>query len=248
MHILIGGLVGGAFALVTVAAAAVIMGRRPTLKNAGLAILGGVVAGAITSATLGASSLVGVTATRQVVAFAAGGAAGGAAEQLADNALSARPLQQGVARASGTGAATGLISLGFVKGSHRVLAKVAPGLLARMGSAGRAVRGAAGSGGGAVGAATAPATGAGGTFASRVLSAPAPGTGGSWVRSFGDGGLHLPLGVDMGDTRERRQGPAGADAQAEPTTEQAEPTDPIEEADARQRTRRSAGLIGALRR
>ena len=74
MHILIGAVVGGVFAAAVIVTVALVMRRKITAKNLLLGVLGGAIAGAVTTATLGASSLVGVGAVRQVGATHAIGA------------------------------------------------------------------------------------------------------------------------------------------------------------------------------
>ncbi len=169
MHILLGALVGGTLSLMTVAVVALVTGSRPGWKAVALAVLGGAVAGAVTSATLGASSIVGVGTARQVVAFAAGGAAGGAAEQVTDNAIEGRPLQQGVVRATAAGAGTGLASLGAMRVTRYALGRLSPIVSERAARLVSRFRGAPRS---------EP------TLVGRILSAPAPGTGGSFVRAL----------------------------------------------------------------
>lgn len=85
-------------------------------------------AGAITTATLGASSTVGIGLGRQAVSFAVGGAAGGAAERVADNALEDRDLDDGVLEATAVGGAVGLTSLGTSKVLRHVGTRVFPNL------------------------------------------------------------------------------------------------------------------------
>ena len=155
MHILIGAIVGGAIAAVTIVVAAAVLRRKLTAKNVLLGVLGGVVAGAVTSATLGASSLVGVAAGRQVAAFTLGGAVGGAAERAADNAVEGRDLDDGVAKATAIGAGVGFASLGVLKTSSAAMTRIAPSMVR-----------------------------SGGSFTSRLLTAPAPGTGGGLVRTW----------------------------------------------------------------
>lgn len=156
MHILIGAIVGATFAVVLVAGAALITGKKPTLKNLALAALGGAVAGAVTSATLGAGGVVGAGAVKQVVAFSAGGAAGGVSERVADNGLEDRALHDGVVKSAGVGAAAGLISLGTMRGTRHVIGKVSPRLLM--------------------------SPGGNMNFGMRLLTAPVPGTGAGLVR------------------------------------------------------------------
>jgi len=157
MHILIGALVGAAFALALVAGAALLTRKKPTLTQVLLAGLGGAVAGAVCSATLGASGLLGATTARQVVAFGVGGASGGSAEQVADNLVEGRDVGEGVLRSAGVGAATGVVSLGTLRGTRHVLTRVAPALVS---------------------------TNGGGNLATRLLTAPVPGTGTGLLRAL----------------------------------------------------------------
>ena len=160
MHVLFGALAGAGFALLAVAAIGLATGKGLSLKSLALAALGGAVAGAITTATLGASSTVGVGVVRQVVSFAAGGAAGGAVERVADNAIEDRPLHDGVVEATAVGGAVGVGSLGASSALRHVGARVFPAL----------------------------SRGAPTSTLGKLLGAATPGTGGGLLR--GAGSLH----------------------------------------------------------
>jgi hypothetical protein len=126
MHVLIGALVGAGFAVLLTVGMSLLAGRRPSWKHVALAALGGAVAGAVASATLGAGGLAGTTLARQAVGFGLGGAAGGAGEQVAENALDGRPLGEGVARSTLVGGGAGLVSLGVTRAGGAVVSRVLP--------------------------------------------------------------------------------------------------------------------------
>ncbi|HBP22523.1 MAG TPA: hypothetical protein DEA08_32680 [Planctomycetes bacterium] len=130
MHILIGALAGGTFAALAVVAMAVVTRKPVKMEHVLLAALGGAVAGAVTTATLGASTVAGATLARQAGAFALGGAAGGGVEQAADNVMNERPLHEGVVTSTAVGAGVGLVSLGGGKAFESVGKRVLPSVFA----------------------------------------------------------------------------------------------------------------------
>jgi len=193
MHVLLAALAGGAFAVLAVSAFALVQGQRPTLKNLLLAGLGGAIAGAVTAATLGASAAAGgVGLTRQAVSFAAGGAAGGATERVADNYVEGRDLDEGVLKSTALGAGVGLASLGATKAVRAVGVRAFPKAF----------------------------TGTPTSWFGRLASSYTPGTGGSWLR--GAGGLPgAGTGVhrSVADKKEKEQARAKwADQEARLTT------------------------------
>jgi hypothetical protein len=155
MHILFGALAGAGFAVLAVAAIALISRRRPSLKSLLIAAAGGAVAGAVTTATLGASSAAGVTLGKEVVAFAAGGASGGATERAVNNVVEGRPLGEGVIKSTVLGAGAGVVSLAGGKALQSVLGRI----FSRFG------------GGGSSG------------LLGRLFGANTPSTGSNWLRS-----------------------------------------------------------------
>ncbi|MBL4848649.1 MAG: hypothetical protein JKY65_24265 [Planctomycetes bacterium] len=126
MHILLGTIVGATFAVLTVVAFTVIRGKTPVLRNVLLAALGGAIAGAVTTATLGAGGMATAGIGREVIAFAIGGGSGGVGERVAENALEGQDLTEGVATAAGLGAAVGVLSLGAAKGIQAGGARLLP--------------------------------------------------------------------------------------------------------------------------
>lgn len=115
MHILLGTIVGAGFAAIVVIGLALFRGEAPALRLVLLAALGGGIAGAITTATLGAGSAATAGIGRQVVAFSGGGAGGGTAERVAENLSAERELGDGLATAAGIGGSVGFVSLGASK-------------------------------------------------------------------------------------------------------------------------------------
>lgn len=161
MHVLIGALVGAAFAVVVTVGMSLLAGKKPRWKHVALAALGGAVAGAVASATLGAGGLAATTLGRQAVGFGLGGAAGGASERVAENALEGRPLHQGVGRATVVGGASGVVSLGVTRAGGAALSRVLP-------------------------RSTSPAatSGISRSLVREVMTAPTPGTGAGFLRGL----------------------------------------------------------------
>lgn len=192
MHILFGAVVGAVFAVVMTAGIALLQGKKPNWKHVALAALGGAVAGAVASATLGAGSFAAAGLGRQVVGFGLGGAAGGATEQVGENAFEGRPLHENVGTATVVGAATGVASLGATHAgtaiTSRVLPRVLPNLTARVTS-------------GVNGVAEATPT-----LLRRVMAAPTPGTGSGIRRGLDDyfEGLRDDVRERLRERRERR--------------------------------------------
>lgn len=156
MHILLGTLVGAGFAALTVVAFAMARGKTPVLQHVLLAALGGAVAGAVTTATLGAGGTTAAGLGHEVVAFAIGGGSGGVAERLGENVMEDRDLGDGVVTSAALGAAVGLVSLGAAKGLQTGLSRYTPKAWQSTG----------------------PPT----TLLRKLLAAKTTGTGGSWLR------------------------------------------------------------------
>jgi hypothetical protein len=156
MHILFGALAGAAFAMVSVTAFVLIAGKTPTWKAVLLAGLGGAIAGAVTTATLGAGGVASASLGREAVSFALGGASGGGVERAVENVVEGRPIQKGVVKSVGFGAGVGMVSLGAGKALRHVTGKVFPSWTDP----------------------DAPSS-----FLSRLFGSSTPGTGGSWLRS-----------------------------------------------------------------
>lgn len=193
MHLLIGALAGALFAAGLTLAMSLLSGRKPDWKHVGLAALGGAVAGFVGAATLGAGGMATATLGRQAVAFGLGGAAGGASEQVADNAIEGRPLERGVARATVVGGAAGVVTLGASRATTAAIGRVAPRLAARVAP-------------GTTPDLSKPSLP---SLPVRLITAPTPGTGRGWVRSW----------QDRCEARAAR----AADAQAPPADEDAPP-------------------------
>ncbi len=140
----------------TVVVFAVARGKTPVAKHVLLAALGGAVAGAVTTATLGAGGTAAAGIGHEVVAFAVGGGSGGAAERLAENALDGRELGEGLASSAAFGAGVGVLSLGAAKGFQAGAARFIP----------KGWR----------------STGPPKTLLQKLLAAKTTGTGGSWLR------------------------------------------------------------------
>lgn len=170
MHILFGAVVGALFAVAMTVGMSLVMGKKPNWKHVALAALGGAVAGAVASATLGAGSFAAAGIGRQVVGFGLGGAAGGASEQVGENVFDGRPLHEGVGRATVIGGATGVVSLGATHAgsalTSKVLPRVLPGVAARLSAGVDDV------------AAVTP------SLLRRVMAASTPGTGGGFRRGL----------------------------------------------------------------
>lgn len=160
MHILIGALVGAAFAVAVTVGMSLVTGRKPNWKHVALAALGGAVSGAIASATLGAGGLATATLGRQAVGFGVGGAVGGASERVAENALEGRHLEDGVVEATAIGGASGLVSLGVTRGGREVATRFFP----RTGAG--------------------DVTGASRNVWKEIMTAPTPGTGSGFLRGM----------------------------------------------------------------
>ena len=165
MHLLIGALAGALFAAVVTVGFSLIQGRKPDWKQVGLAALGGAVAGFVGAATLGVGGLAAATTTRGAVSFALGGAAGGASERVAENAIDGRALHEGVGSATAVGAVAGLATFGVSKGFERIV----PAVVSKVPALARFTPG------------EAPANP---SFVRRLWDAPTPGTGGGWVRAW----------------------------------------------------------------
>ncbi len=165
MHLLIGALAGALFAAVVTVGFSLLQGRKPDWKQVGLAALGGAVAGFVGAATLGVGGLAAATTTRGAMSFALGGAAGGASERVAENAIEGRALHEGVGSATAVGAVAGLATFGVSKGFERIV----PAVVAKVPALARFTPG------------EAPASP---SFIRRLWDAPTPGTGGGWVRAW----------------------------------------------------------------
>lgn len=198
MHILFGAVVGALFAVAMTAGIALIQGKKPNWKHVALAALGGAVAGAVASATLGAGSFAAAGLGRQVVGFGLGGAAGGATEQVGENAFEGRPLHENLGTATLVGGATGVVSLGATHAgsalTSRVLPRVLPGLTARVTSGVDGV------------AKVTP------SLLRRAMAAPTPGTGAGVRRGLDDyfEGLRDDVRERLRERRERRAALASA--------------------------------------
>lgn len=156
MHILLGTIVGAAFAAGTVVLFALARGKSPVMKHVILAAVGGAVAGAVTTATLGAGGTAAAGLGHEVVAFAVGGGSGGAAEQLAENVMEGRDLADGLAVSAAFGAGVGVVSLGAAKGFQAGVARFVPKRW--------------------------QSTGPPKTLLQKLMAAKTTGTGGSWLR------------------------------------------------------------------
>jgi len=156
VHILLGTIVGASFAALTVVLFAVARGKTPVAKHVLLAALGGAVAGAVTTATLGAGGTAAAGVGHEVVAFAVGGGSGGAAERLAENAMEGRELGEGLATSAAFGAGVGVLSLGAAKGFQAGATRFIPKRW--------------------------QSTGPPKTLLKKLLAAKTTGTGGSWLR------------------------------------------------------------------
>src|SRR4051812_17771856 len=98
IHILIGAGIGALVGAGTAIIFAKATGRPVTWQAVLAGAAGGLVAGAITSATFGAAGLVGATTLRAAGGLAAGGYAGGATSRATENATTGRPVLEGVNR------------------------------------------------------------------------------------------------------------------------------------------------------
>lgn len=202
MHILIGALVGAAFAVAITVGMSYLAGKKPVLKHVLLAALGGAISGGIASATLGAGGVAGATLTRQAVAFAAGGAAGGGGERIARNAVDRKPLHEDVAISTAVGAGAGLVSLGASRASSAVMHKVlGPSAAA---ASDRLVH---------------P------TLLRRIAEAPTPGTGSGFV-SFFDDRLKEVMARDWIDSPTPQPAPAPPPAPSTDEPSYLQPTQP----------------------
>jgi hypothetical protein len=165
MHLLFGALAGALFAAVVTVGFSLLQGRKPDWKQVGLAALGGAVAGFVGAATLGVGGLATATAGRGAMSFALGGAAGGASERVAENAIDGRALHEGVGSATAVGAVAGLATFGVSKGFERIV----PAVVSKVPALARFTPG------------EAPANP---SIIRRLWDAPTPGTGGGWVRAW----------------------------------------------------------------
>jgi hypothetical protein len=186
MHILLGTVVGASFAALTVVLFAVARGKTPVAKHVLLAALGGAIAGAVTTATLGAGGTAAAGVGHEVMAFAIGGGSGGAAEQLAENAIEGRALGEGLATSAAFGAGVGVISLGAAKGFQAGATRFVPKSW--------------------------QSTGPPKTLLRKLLAAKTTGTGGSWLRGARAPGTGR--GVRRAFEGEGEPTPAGAEIRA----------------------------------
>lgn len=213
MHILLGTIVGASFAAATVVLFAVARGKTPVAKHVLLAALGGAVAGAVTTATLGAGGTAAAGIGHEVVAFAVGGGSGGAVERLAENAIDGQALGEGVASSAAFGAGVGVLSLGAAKGFQAGAARFVPKRW--------------------------QSTGPPKTFLQKLMAAKTTGTGGSWLRGARAPGTGrgvrraidgeeeeiapAPGEITTGDPSSRASRPAISSSPARTTTTSAKP-------------------------
>ncbi len=113
IHVLIGAASGALLAAASSVIISKVMGEPVTWKSVLASAAGGLVAGAVTTATFGAGAPAAVSVARGATAFALGGASGGATGQLTENALEGRPLGEEVLETAAWRGATGLVTFGI---------------------------------------------------------------------------------------------------------------------------------------
>jgi hypothetical protein len=128
IHVLLGAAIGSVIGVAATVVAAKLTGQKITWKRLTAAAIGGALGGAVTAATLGVAGPAAASASRLLVATTIGGSLSGGTEQVTNNALGKRPLQENVIKSAAVAGATGAIFGQAERAIAPLVVKAAPAL------------------------------------------------------------------------------------------------------------------------